>query len=348
MTDTEKQHARQFLSPPLFKTYDAILGLVASVKKHKGLTELPPFTGSLKNIAAKKTGASSHTESRHVKQLVAEGWLIKIAGQRRNDGSFGAKQYRVVLVDEWMTTHPDFVQTKYGKHTNLRKTNMRRKLKKIGIPVEPGVDAVVLLGSESLIPWYPVEQPSPTAVAQPSPSTVAQPSPTDRGTGLVQDACSSSMPVNSSAHTQAKQRASDLCSYSKISKWMPEDMRAATKKRGEKLQIDSLISEHGGAKFLAALHRYWLKLDPNSKLDCKWTAFLESFDGWLSDVTPAELEQQAVKRWRKENPAEYERDQDAMIELQTRELVKKKFTRLEQAAGFEESFVSADDIFGDE
>jgi hypothetical protein len=115
-----------------------------------------------------------------------------------------------------------------------------------------------------------------------------------------------------------KSASENLCSYSKIAKWLPEDMRSAVKKRGEKQQIDELISEHGGAKFLAALHRYWLKLDPASKLDCKWTAFLESFDGWLSDVTEAELTYQAQERWRRENSEEWERIQTESSDDQMR------------------------------
>jgi hypothetical protein len=118
----------------------------------------------------------------------------------------------------------------------------------------------------------------------------------------------------------------NLDSYSQVAKWLPDDMKAAQKRKGEKVQIDMLISEHGGAKFLAALQLHWERQDPNSKLDCKWTAFLENFEGWLCKVTSEELQQQALERWRKEHPEEWEQIQQESMERQTRELVRIKFT----------------------
>ena len=140
-----KQHARQFLTAPLFKTYDAIVALVKRVEKEhkmKGLWRVDEpliFTGSEIRLA-KKNGTSNHTEMRHIKRLVEQGWLIQIAGQRRSDGSFGTKQYRVVLVEEWETTHT-FVPKSRKKNSALRKTNARRHLKRLGIDAEPFVDA---------------------------------------------------------------------------------------------------------------------------------------------------------------------------------------------------------------
>jgi hypothetical protein len=96
-------------------------------------------------------------------------------------------------------------------------------------------------------------------------------------------------------------------------------MKAAQKRRGEKAQIDALISEHGGAKFLAALKHHWSMQDPESKLSCKWTAFLENFDGWISKVSVAELEEQKQERWRQEHPEEYQRLIDASIARQIAE-----------------------------
>lgn len=117
----------------------------------------------------------------------------------------------------------------------------------------------------------------------------------------------------------------NLCSYSQVARWLPKDMKAAQKRNGEKAQIDALISEHGGAKFLAALRHHWAMQDPNSKLDCKWTAFLENFDGWVADVTPEELQQQARERWRKDHSEEWEQIQRESMNRQTEKLIADRF-----------------------
>jgi len=104
-------------------------------------------------------------------------------------------------------------------------------------------------------------------------------------------------------------------------------MKAAQKRKGERAQIDALISEHGGAKFLAALKRYWELQDPSSKLNCKWTAFLENVEGWLVKVTPEELQEQARARFRKEHPEEYQKQIDESIERQTQEIIAQRDAR---------------------
>jgi hypothetical protein len=116
-------------------------------------------------------------------------------------------------------------------------------------------------------------------------------------------------------------------------------MKAAQKRRGENAQIDALISEHGGAQFLAALRHHWVMQDPNSKLECKWTAFLENFDGWLCKVTPEELEEQALERWRKEHPQEWERIQQASIDRQTQEIIKRRDSHPSEDGGSVEDFL---------
>jgi hypothetical protein len=98
-------------------------------------------------------------------------------------------------------------------------------------------------------------------------------------------------------------------------------MKAAQKRKGEKAQIATLITEHGGAKFLAALKHHWSMQDPNSKLECKSTAFLENFEGWIAKVTPAELQEQAQERWRKDHEAEWEQIQQASMDRQTQEII---------------------------
>lgn len=123
-----------------------------------------------------------------------------------------------------------------------------------------------------------------------------------------------------------KSASESLSSYSQIARWLPDDMKAAQKRNGEKAQIDALISEHGGAKFLAALKHHWVMQDPDSKLSCKWTAFLENFDGWLATVTPDQLQEQAQERWRKDHPEEWERIQQASMDKQTQELIARRFS----------------------
>jgi Fe2+ or Zn2+ uptake regulation protein len=130
--------------------------------------------------------------------------------------------------------------------------------------------------------------------------------------------------------THTGSASENLDSYKQIAKWLPEDMMAAQKKRGEREQIDALISQHGGAKFLAALSHHWELQDPESKLACKWTAFLENFDGWLDKVSAEELEEQRERRWRKEHPKEWRRFNEESIKRQTKEIVQQKFTPTEE------------------
>jgi hypothetical protein len=351
-------NARQFLTAPLFKTYDAILGLVKYIEKErkkKGLWrdgEPLIFTGSAIRLA-KKNDTDNHTEGRHIQQLVADGWLIKIAGQRRPDGSFGTKQYRVVLVDEWLTTHPDWVKKSRKKNNALRVPNARRHLKKIGIPVETGIDAVVLLG-EPLVPWYPVEQntslaveqntstaveqntsPESPAVARDTSATVAQ----DTSTAVAQNTPMTvahdssrklvSLPVDSSAHTHAQKagvREDSLedNTFDQVAKYLPIDMLSSQWKYGEEERLDALIREHGWKKFVAVARLYWQEQPASfSNTIFKWTSLIKGFSGYLSkpELAPMMNEQE---RQRETKTEEWQRRQAESIERQTRELVAKR------------------------
>jgi hypothetical protein len=133
-------------------------------------------------------------------------------------------------------------------------------------------------------------------------------------------------PIQPPSLTSARE-IQNLNSYSQIARWLPDDMKVAQFRRGEKGQIDDLISKHGGAIFLAALQHHWQRQDPESKLECKWTAFLLNFDGWLERITQAELDEQAQERWRKEHSEELERVQQESIERQTQEIIARRESR---------------------
>jgi hypothetical protein len=142
-----------------------------------------------------------------------------------------------------------------------------------------------------------------------------------------------------------KSAGENLSSYSQIARWLPDDMKAAQKRNGEKAQIDALLSEHGGAKFLAALQHHWAMQDPDSKLSCKWTAFLENFEGWLAKVTPDELQEQAQERWRKDHPEEWEQIQQKSMDRQTQELIARRFSPSRDASISE---MTAAQFFGED
>jgi hypothetical protein len=147
--------------------------------------------------------------------------------------------------------------------------------------------------------------------------------------------------------TPTHRGASDLSSYKQIAKWLPEEMAGAQKRRGELAQIEKLISEHGGAKFLAAVKHYVERpsADADAKLSCKWTAFIENSEYWFGKPPSPPLERQAFERWMKENPEEYQRLQDEAIARDDRERIAKEQQRAKAVAASTNE-CDVDDFFG--
>ena len=221
MTETKPQHAREFIQGSPFKTYDAILALVKCVekdRKKKGTWkegEPMVFTGSEIRLAA-KNGTSHDTEARNIKKLVEEGWLIKVAGQRRNDGSFGTNHYRVVTAEEWLMTHVHVPKSR-KKNNALRRTNVRRHLGRLGfVNAEPFVDAY-LRGTEPQYTSRTVTQNTLPTVTQDTLSTVTrntlttvtQEPSTHRHASVREEVCIESLPEGSSLMEQACQPKSE-------------------------------------------------------------------------------------------------------------------------------------------
>jgi len=112
-----------------------------------------------------------------------------------------------------------------------------------------------------------------------------------------------------------------LNTFAQVSKYLEMEMLASQLKHGEKEQIIALIANHGWEKFIAAQLLYWREQDPThfGRTVFRWTALLNSFDGFLAKVTPELLSELSEERWRKENPEEYKRRLDSSIARQISE-----------------------------
>jgi Helix-turn-helix domain len=148
-----------------------------------------------------------------------------------------------------------------------------------------------------------------------------------------------------------KSASENLGSYRQVAKWFRDEMEVmagAQKKPGEKAQLEALIAEHGGARFLAALRHYCLRpgADADAKLGCKWTVFIENSELWFSKEPQPPLERQAEERWRQENPEEWQRQIDESIERQLREHIAKR-DRPRISTKNHCSEISVDDLFKD-
>ena len=232
MTEKKPQHAREFIEGSPFKTYDAILALVKCVekdRKKKGTWkegEPLTFTGSTIRLAA-KNGTHRETEANNIKRLVDDGWLIQLAGQRRSDGSFGTKQYRVLTAEEWLMTHVHIPKSR-KKNDNLRRTNVRSHLATFGLIGKAWTDAYMRGSSGRRIPTnsqtlaeYEASRTvsnntTPTVSNNTTPTvsnnttpTVPKDTSTDRAKGYEQDVCIGSKPEDSSLIKQACQPKSE-------------------------------------------------------------------------------------------------------------------------------------------
>jgi hypothetical protein len=203
----------------------------------------------------------------------------------------------------------------HGKQVRLRALNLPKILSGAGLPLPKPPQPATSESQQPLSPVQSSQAPRPVFAGDPS---ILQSSPCVHSSFETQPGALPQI----QPHTHTERERENLNTFAQVSRYLPTDMLASQWKRGEKEQVDVLIAKHGGEKFIATQLLYWREQDPTqfARTLFRWTALLNSFDGFLGKVTSELLSELSWERWKKESPEEYKRQQDASIARQTAEL----------------------------